>query len=504
MRLLTRLSLSHSIPVLLVASALALLLAALVQMSVVLSALNKFELETLREEGALHRAMWGLDVAMRHAHDDCGRGLATTSARDRISEESEDLKAVMHLAPVGTKMLPLAQKYIALGKEVIQGPACEVLVRTSLHERREQLDEQLTDLWVERLEVLHAAVNEKEERARKIGVSAAWLGLSLTLASIVLALVVARRIALYLSKPLMNLSQMAGRVGLGDFETPVAVEGPPEIRALASDLEGMRQRLAQLDSLKQGFLASVSHELRTPLSKIREALALLQDGVVGAMDPRQERVVRIARQACEREIRMVSTLLDLSRLRSGSPLRPREGTSIDGIVQAAVEDEKAEADAKSVKIEVETTGDVLLCRLDSVLLERAIANLIRNAVSVSHKNQSVRVRRWLTPETGPAEVQRIHVSVADEGPGVPEAIRSIMFDAFVTHSVPKVGKSLGIGLGLALAREIARAHGGDLELDQTVKTGATFHLWLPVAYAEDAQAPTVSVNKETLDAKRIS
>lgn len=479
MRLLTRLSLSHSIPVLLVASALALLLAALVQMSVVLSALNKTELETLRDEGALHRATWGLDVALRHAHSDCDRGLDGDLPRNRIVEEARHLQEAMKSVPSDTKMHSLALEYLQLAREATGAPTCEILVKTDLPQRREALDERLTDLWVDRLQVLHAAVSEKEERARRIGVGAAWVGVSLTVASILLALVVARRIARILSRPMMRLSAMARRVGSGDFETPVQVEGPPEVRELASDLEVMRQQLAQLDSLKQGFVASVSHELRTPLSKIKEALSLLGDGVVGEIDPRQQRVVQIARQACDREIRMVSTLLDLSRLRSGSPLRLRDGTSIDGILQSAMEDERAEADARGVALVLKADGDVPACSLDAVLLERAVANLVRNAVAVSRRGQEVMVRR--KPMTVHATGQRrIVVSVIDEGPGVPEAIRDMMFQAFVTHAVPKVGKSLGVGLGLALAREIARAHGGDLELDQTVSSGATFHLWLPV------------------------
>src|SRR5690606_35380133 len=130
------------------------------------------------------------------------------------------------------------------------------------------------------------AVNAKEEEARNLGVTAAWGGLTLTLASLLVAWRVARRLARSLNQPLMALSASARRVGGGDLATPIAVHGPIEIRELADDLERMRQQLAQLDALKQGFLASVSHELRTPLSKIREALALMQDGVVGSMEPR--------------------------------------------------------------------------------------------------------------------------------------------------------------------------------------------------------------------------
>jgi len=229
--------------------------------------------------------------------------------------------------------------------------------------------------------------------------------------------------------------------------------------------------------LKQGFLASVSHELRTPLSKIREALSLMQDGVVGSMEARQLRVLDIARQACEREIRMVSTLLDLSRLRSGSPVRLRDGTSVDAVMESAIEDERFEADQKGVALVLERDGEAPTARLDPILLERAFANLIRNAVAVSQGGQQVTVRRTVVTDEGG---RYVHVTVADQGPGVPEAIRKIMFEPFVTQAVPQSGKSLGIGLGLALAREIARAHGGDLGLDTRVERGAGFIMTLPL------------------------
>lgn len=493
MRLLTRLSVSHALPVLLVAGAMALLLVALVQMSLVLTALKEDELGTLREEGALHRAMWEVDMTMRRSYDPCARGEADDLARARIVARVEALERAMAVTPGSNHMMTLAAKYAALGRDVTGGPTCERLLDRAYRVRRETLDEKVTDLWVDRLQVLHEAASAKEEEARKMGVTAAWGGLTLTLASLFVAWRVARRLARSLNQPLVSLSESARRVGGGDLATPIAVEGPIEIRELADDLERMRQQLAQLDALKQGFLASVSHELRTPLSKIREALALMQDGVVGPMEARQLRVLAIARQACEREIRMVSTLLDLSRLRSGSPVRLRDATSVDAVMESAIDDERSEAELKGVQIVVEREGEAPTTRLDPILLERAFANIVRNAVAVSDRGQRVVVRRTIGKQAGAKQdgERVVHVSVSDEGPGVPEAIRKIMFEPFVTQAVPQSGKSLGIGLGLALAREIARAHGGDLALDTRVARGASLVMTLPL-HRSTSDAPVVS------------
>lgn len=474
-RLRTRLSLSHVVPVLLVTAALAVLLVATVKVTAVLTALNEIELVALRQEGRLHRAMWDIDVALRHAHDGCTEGADRPEVRRRLGPLVEALRQAVEAAPPGAVMLPMAEDYLELAQAVRASAVCDRLLDHAADTRREQLDEALTNLWVTRLQELHDAVILREEEARRIGTAATWAGLALALVSLLVALLVARSMARSVSLPLVSLVETARRVGTGDFRTSPAVEGPYEVQVLADELDRMRQRLAQLDALKQGFLASVSHELRTPLSKIREALALLNDGVVGPLSAQQGRVVDIARVACEREIRMVSTLLDLSRLRSGNPLRLREGSSIDAIIDAAVADESQDAEQCGVTIEVVRRGEPPLQALDPVLLERAIANLVRNAVSVSKRGQRLLVERiWEPAEHGPGE-GTVVVTVHDDGPGVPAAIRDIVFDAFVTHAVPHSGHVLGVGLGLALAREIARAHGGDLSLDDA-SVGATFRL----------------------------
>jgi two-component system, NtrC family, sensor histidine kinase GlrK len=485
MRLFTHLVISHSTPVIVVTLALALMLAALVRISMVLATLNDAELSVLQEEGHLHRAAWALDVAMRHGQADCANAVAAAEVGPRIEPAVAQLRTAVERAAAGA-MRDVAEGYLDTASEIFKANACEGLLGTPLQARRAQLDEQLTDLWVARLDELHAAVAQKDENARSMAVSATWMGIPLAAFSFVLAMLIARRMARIVNLPLAGLAAMAKRVGEGDFRTSVQVEGPAEILALAEELERMRFQLQQLDSLKQGFLASVSHELRTPLSKIREALALLEDGAVGESDPRQMRVIRIARAACESEIRMVTTLLDLSRLRSGSPIRIRDGASLDRVLHTALGDEEAEATARGVELELVTAGGPSTGRLDPVLVERAVANLVRNAVSVSKNGQKVRVERFLESRHGDREERWARVVVSDQGPGVPEEIRHKVFDAFVTHAVSASGKAVGVGLGLALAREVAQAHGGDLELIDVPGRGATFQMWLPMDADEAA------------------
>jgi two-component system sensor histidine kinase GlrK len=478
MRLSKRLLISHGIAPIVLTLALALALTALLRVGLVLSTLDERELDTLHKEGELHTAAWQLDVAMRHALISCARGEPNREIRRVVSERLDTLRALAtHEMRFPAPMREVVHGYLKAAEEALSGDTCETLHASAMQVRRANLDEQLTDLWVDRLGELHRAVTEQESEARRIALSALLLGIPLAVGSFILAMLIARHLARVLEEPLQTLARAAQRVGRGDFDTPAnVVSGPPEILALAQDLDRMRLELQQLEALKQGFLASVSHELRTPLSKIREGLALLADGTLGSLDEKKMRVVQIARAACEREIRMVTTLLDLSRLRAGSPVRLKESVSIDGLLYAAIDGERSEAQQRGVQIELVAEGEAGQCRLDSALMERAIANLVRNAVAVSARGQTVTVLRTL--ESGAAPYVR--VLVRDQGPGVPLDIRSKLFDAFVTRPVPNSGKSFGSGIGLALAREVARAHGGDLTLLDDASPGAAFELRVPI------------------------
>jgi len=481
MRLFLRLLIGNIAPVIVVTAALAFMLVAVVRMTTLLQTLGDTELSALRSESEMHHACWTFDVTMRRAERACVAYAVTPDMKPAIVAASVGLAGVLRARPdVKGEMPEVARHYLELFESVQAGDLCDTLLDHSLQRQRSLLDERLTNSWERRLDVLYAGVAIKEERARDIGVKAASAGMLAAAGSILLALLLARNMARSVNLPLSRLATLTRQVGRGDFSAAVEVRGPAEIEALARELEQMRTQLAKLDALKQGFLASVSHELRTPLSKIREALALLSDGAVGELEPRQARVVGIARTACEREIRLVTSLLDLSRMRTGNPLRFTSGCSIDDVLESAVNDERGDAVARDVALVVERQGDVPRCRLDAVLLERALANLVRNAVSVSQRGQEVRVLRTYEPARGAPATANVKIAVVDQGPGVPREIRADVFQAFVTRSVPGSPKALGVGLGLALAREVARAHGGDLILDDNELAGATFTLSFPI------------------------
>lgn len=479
MTLFTRLLLAHTLPVALVSIALGLTLLALTRMTGILQEVTDVELHSLRLEGDVHHASWLVDISLGHAYTACRAGTATEKVHQDIEQTAETLRAKLRETPdIIPNLRQLAERWLLLAQEVRENANCQYLGSETFRSKRERLDDELTDMWSQRLSLLHKGVAEKDAAARKIGGTGLRFGGVIAIFAAVVATYLAGHLAKALSEPLARLAAMARRVGAGDFSTTIRIRGPAEIETLAKEFERMREKLAQLEQLKQGFLASVSHELRTPLSKLREALALLNDGVVGEVTPEQKRVISIARAACEREIRMVSTLLHLSRLRAGGPIRPRTGRFIDEVIQRAIDEELSEMSDRTVHVELDLEGPPPVCHIDAELLERSVANLVRNALAVSQDGHRVRVSRSLT--RGESEDNPfIRITVSDDGPGVPVDIRETVFNAFVTSAVPRSPKALGIGLGLALAREVALVHGGDLLLDTSVKRGATFHLMLP-------------------------
>ncbi len=488
MRLFTRFLISHAIPALILTLALVLSTIALMRVGVALTTLSESELATLRVEGELHQASWALDVSMRHGLAFCARGEPHDRIRALVNGSLTRLQEVVARTTgrVSEPIRGVVDSYQSAAREVLAGDPCEALIGAATQARRAELDERLTDLWVDRLSVLHEAVSAKEDHARGIAVTAASLAIPLAIMSFLFAMWSARHLARKLEEPLAALAASAQRVGRGDFDTPVAIDGLPEMQALALELDGMRRELQQIEAFKQGFLASVSHELRTPLSKIREGLALLQDGALGPLDDRKLRVVQIARAATEREIRMVNTLLDLSRLRAGSPLLLSDEIDVDVVVDAAVESERADAVQRGVVLEVVHEGPSIALGLDPALVERAIANIVRNAIAVSARGQQVVVRRALeVTGTDRSPGGCVRIAITDEGPGVPLGIRDKVFDPFVTRSVPGSGKAVGIGIGLALAREVARAHGGDIELHDRTPRGSEFVIYLPLQRPPD-------------------
>ena len=481
LRLGTHLLLTHTLPLLLLLFALGATIYGLTRMTRAISEIVSSQLGSIDAEEEIHRAAWAIEVALRRERATCELDHDRPDAGQSIARARHDLGTVLSVrsARAPARLVQAAERYVVLAEQTVSAHSCTILLAHEVDRVRAQLDEELTNVWIERLHELHGALAHREEASRRTGSVAIAVGLFGGLFSWLAAAGVARATARAVTTPLARLGELAARLGEGNFSPLPLLRGTREVVDLGRGLERMRVRLLELDQLKRGFIASVSHELRTPLAKIREALSLLGDGTVGQPNPAQARVITLASRACEREVHIVSTLLDLSRMRSGTLLR-HESVPIGRVLEAAIAEERPEREERDVRIELEGTVPTVRLQIDAPLVERSIANLLRNAVSVSPIGQRVRVS-CAQSTIGPRQERDrawITVTVADEGPGVPSAIRSRLFGEFAASPVPEREGARGVGLGLAFSREVARAHGGDIQLVDSER-GARFVIWLP-------------------------
>jgi signal transduction histidine kinase len=234
-------------------------------------------------------------------------------------------------------------------------------------------------------------------------------------------------------------------------------------RAVARELE--------LARLKSEFVATVSHEFRTPLTAIRQLSELLVTGRVALQEDRQEYYKLLAAQG-ERLHRLVEGLLNFGRLEAGRlRLRKERFDAAEFARREAAQFEQQPA-AGGFRIECSLPPEPALVEADPDALRLSLANLLENAVKYSPGMASVAVNVS-------AGGDRVRIAVGDRGPGIEPGEQKRIFEKFVRGQAAQAGNVPGTGIGLAMARELMLAHGGDIELHSEVGKGSTFTLVLP-------------------------
>ena len=229
--------------------------------------------------------------------------------------------------------------------------------------------------------------------------------------------------------------------------------------------------LHRIDELKSDLVSTVSHELETPLTSIRMALHLLAEERVGPLNPKQAELSVMARQDADRLHGIIANLLDLSRIESGKVVLRCEPTTPRSVVLATVDPIMESYNDRKIKLEVDTGKDIPKIQADATRLQIVLANLLTNAAKYTEPGGHVRV------EVRHAEGERyVTFAVADTGRGIPSEDIHRIFDRFY-----RGGDGTGSGLGLAIAREIVRAHGGEIRVESSLGEGSTFTFTVPVA-----------------------
>lgn len=271
-----------------------------------------------------------------------------------------------------------------------------------------------------------------------------------SLATLAVAMLVAGRMA----RPMRRLADAADRLGRGEQVEPLPETGPDEARRTVRAFNTMRERLGRFVSDRTTMLAAISHDLRTPLTSLRLRAEMVED------EETRDRLVETIE-----EMRSMSDAT-LAFVRADQAGEETRAVDLAALAESVVED-LAELGQTATLEE----GDHPVVRCRPVAVKRALRNLVENAVRYGRD-----VRVVVTGKGGEAVIR-----VSDRGPGLPPEDLDRVFEPFVRGETSRNRETGGLGLGLAIARTIARSHGGDIRLRNRPEGGLEATLSIPVS-----------------------
>lgn len=310
-------------------------------------------------------------------------------------------------------------------------------------------------------------MNQRGSEVQKHG----FLGL---VAATSFGLIATLGIALGLNRSFNALRKGISRItGHREYQ-PIFVRSRDELRELAGAFNEMADRLLAEERMRSEFIAMLSHEIRTPLTSIREAISLVQDGVLGTVDDRQVPFLEIARNETRRLSDLLSRLMHISALRAGElnlDLRPASPCEI---INEAIQRIRPISEKQAVSIEYSCPGPDLPVLVDRDHIQQVLFNLLGNALKFSPPNSTVRVTVSSRPLDNTATI-----CIIDQGPGIPDSDKNMIFQRFY-QGMQKKTVGDGLGLGLYISKMIILEHSGDLWMENSNLQGGTFCFTLPL------------------------
>lgn len=304
-------------------------------------------------------------------------------------------------------------------------------------------------------------------------VSSGFIGLA---AALILGFTLSQSVA----APLRKIARAARSASRGNYRQRVPVTGPREVRDVAANFNRMTEEVQRSQQTLRDFLMNISHELKTPLTSIRGFSQAMVDGTIDDRDG-IERSARIISDESTRVLRLVEELLDLSRIESRQSSMRQEDVPVSELLGHVAEVFALRAEESGVTLDIQPSAG-LSVRGDFDRLEQVLNNLLDNAFR--HTPAGGRVSVWARP------VQRgfVQITVGDTGRGIPPDDLPHLFERF--YRAANGRNTRGYGLGLAITREIVRAHGGDIWATSEPGRGTQFVFTLPAQGTSVPQATT--------------
>lgn len=318
--------------------------------------------------------------------------------------------------------------------------------------------------------------------ARLMFVSEHDLALSVVL--LLFAAIIATSYGLFVASSVTDnvreLAQTARRVADGDFGARVTVSGRDEVADASRAFNTMAEQLQQatkerqaVEALRRDLIAWTSHDLRTPLTSIRAMVEALYDGVVD-----DEETVRRYYRTIRADVLALNSLIDdlfeLAQLEAGGLELDLEPHSLGDLISDALETFQVLAEQRGVRLQGSVAADINLVEMNAPKLARVLRNLLSNAIQYTPRGGAVQIEAW-------REENRAYVTVEDSGAGFADADLSRVFEQFYRGEAARSRATGGAGLGLAIARAIIDAHGGEIWAENRTTGGARVKFYVYIS-----------------------
>ena len=289
-----------------------------------------------------------------------------------------------------------------------------------------------------------------------------------TLVALLLGVVLAQN----LTRPLRELTAATRAVARGDLAQEVPVRSQDELGTLAASFNQMSADLARVSAARRQMTADIAHDLRTPLSVILGYAESLKDGVL----PPSAQIFDVVHAEALQLNRLIDDLRTLSLADAGELSLMVETTAPAEMLAHAAAAQQVQAEEKGVALVVEIAASAPEVEVDALRMDQVLTNLVSNALRFTPAGGTITLRAQ-------SHAAGLRLSVSDTGSGIPPEALPHVFDRFFRGETSRrQDDGSESGLGLAIARSIVLAHGGDLSVESPPGTGAIFHIDLPLRY----------------------
>lgn len=316
---------------------------------------------------------------------------------------------------------------------------------------------------------------EDFQRAEAISAAASRSTLAGVLFFLIVAVLLVWWTTRALTQPLRRLAAATTAVAGGHLEAPedLPYDHRDEVGVLSNAFRSMTRRLAELDRMKAEFVGVASHELKTPINVINGYTELIEEEMAGELTEHQRGILDGIGEQARTMSRLVSRLMDISRLETGSYRMEFEPIHLEDLLTGLTRSFDILASREEVELTTklhETAPEVVVLDVD-IIRDEVLGNLVSNAIRYTPGGGRVTVEVW-------GKGDGVAFQVSDTGPGIPEDHRSHIFEKYYQA---ERSRAVGSGLGLAIAREMVEAHRGRITLEPAhAGEGTTFRIVLPL------------------------